>query len=76
MLSYAIAKGDARTLDMLLLAGAKIDAQDDSGDTPLMVAAQLESDVKVRQRSRGLHTRGRVYTKWCTALRSVQDSAQ
>ena len=47
LLIYAIAKGDVRTLDLLLLAGADINAQDDNGDTALMVAAQLESEVKV-----------------------------
>ncbi|XP_022089244.1 ankyrin repeat, PH and SEC7 domain containing protein secG-like [Acanthaster planci] len=47
LLTYAIAKGDVKTLDLLLLAGAEIDAHDDNGDTALMVAAQLESEVKV-----------------------------
>ncbi|XP_038068644.1 inversin-like [Patiria miniata] len=47
LLTYAIAKGDVKTLDLLLLAGAEIDAEDDNGDTALMVAAQLESEIKV-----------------------------
>ncbi|XP_033636927.1 inversin-like [Asterias rubens] len=47
LLTYAIAKGDVRTLDMLLLAGAEIDAQDGDGNTALILAARLESEQKV-----------------------------
>ncbi len=46
-MTYSIVKGDLKTLDILLGAGADISEADGNGMTPLMVAASIGAEQKV-----------------------------